>query len=257
MSHASHASPRKEGLLASVLEEPLVGLVVGGSNPPGPIIEPPILRVMEVIRGEDGVARCPWGTSTPVYREYHDLEWGMPVVEDAQLFEKVCLEGFQSGLSWLTILRKRPDFRRVFRRFDLDGVARFNRRTVGRLLRDPSIVRHRGKIESTLNNAKRALELRDEFGSLAGYFWQFEPRRRACPSPMPSQTPESVALSRDLKSRGWTFVGPTTMYAFMQAMGLVNDHLAGCAARRRCEVARRTRKSLVEQGDGPRNGATP
>ena len=144
----------------------------------------------------------------------------------------------------MTILRKRPDFRRVFRGFELDGVARFNSRTVGRLLRDPSIVRHRGKIESTIHNARRALELRDEYGSLAAYFWQFEPRRRACPDPLPPQTPESAALSRDLKGRGWSFVGPTTMYAFMQAMGLVNDHLAGCSARRRCEAARRSRRSL-------------
>ena len=192
---------------------------------------------MELIRGDDGVLRCPWGAATPDYREYHDAEWGMPVVGDAQLFEKLCLEGFQSGLSWLTILRKRSDFRRVFRHFDIDGVARFNRRSVDRLLRDASIVRHRGKIESTINNAKRALELREEYGSLATYFWQFEPRRRACPASMPAQTPESVALSRDLKARGWSFVGPTTMYAFMQAMGLVNDHLAGCPARRRCEAA--------------------
>ena len=196
---------------------------------------------MKLIRGDDGVRRCPWGAGTPDYREYHDAEWGMPAVGDAQLFEKVCLEGFQSGLSWLTILRKRPDFRRVFLDFDIGGVARLNRRSVARLLRDPSIVRHRGKIESTIHNARRALDLREEYGSLAAYFWQFEPRRRACPNPMPAQTPASAALSRDLKSRGWSFVGPTTMYAFMQAMGLVNDHLAGCAARRRCEDARRAR----------------
>jgi DNA-3-methyladenine glycosylase I len=199
---------------------------------------------MRLIRGEDGESRCPWGSSTPDYWEYHDTEWGMPTVGDAPLFEKVCLEGFQSGLSWLTILRKRRDFRRVFRGFDIDGVARFNRRTVDRLLRDASIVRHRGKIESTLNNARRALELRDEYGSLAAYFWQFEPRRRPCPNPMPAQTPESAALSRDLKQRGWSFVGPTTMYAFMQAMGLVNDHMTGCAARRRCERARRSMSPL-------------
>jgi len=199
---------------------------------------------MKLIRGEDGVRRCPWGASTPDYREYHDTEWGMPVVADAALFEKVCLEGFQSGLSWLTILRKRTDFRRAFLGFDIERVARFNRRSAARLLRDPSIVRHRGKIESTINNARHALDLRDEYGSLAAYFWQFEPRRRACPNPVPPQTPESAALSRDLKRRGWTFVGPTTMYAFMQAMGLVNDHLAGCTARRRCEDARRATNSL-------------
>ncbi len=199
---------------------------------------------MKLVRGEDGVRRCPWGTSTPDYREYHDAEWGMPVVEDAALFEKVCLEGFQSGLSWLTILRKRADFRRVFCGFDIERVARFNRRSVARLVCDPSIVRHRGKIESTINNARQALDLRDEYGSLATYFWQFEPRRRACPKPVPPQTPESAALSRDLKQRGWSFVGPTTMYAFMQAMGLVNDHLTGCTARRPCEHARREMSPL-------------
>ena len=198
---------------------------------------------MKLTRGEDGVRRCPWGASTPDYREYHDAEWGMPVIGDAALFEKVCLEGFQSGLSWLTILRKRADFRRVFRDFDIERVARFNQRSVARLLHDSSIVRHRGKIESTIHNARHALDLRDEYGSLATYFWQFEPRRRACPKPVPPQTAESAALSRDLKRRGWSFVGPTTMYAFMQAMGLVNDHLAGCAARRVCEDARRATHS--------------
>ncbi len=136
-------------------------------------------------------------------------------------------------------MRKRPDFRRVFVDFDIDRIARFNKRSVERLLKDASIVRHRGKIESTINNAKRARELRDEFGSLARYFWRFEPRRRVCPQPLPATSDESVALSRDLKSRGWTFVGPTTVYAFMQAMGLVNDHLKGCVARARCESARR------------------
>jgi DNA-3-methyladenine glycosylase I len=199
---------------------------------------------VKLIRGEDGVRRCPWGASTPDYREYHDAEWGMPVVGDAALFEKVCLEGFQAGLSWLTILRKRAHFRRAFRDFDIESVARFNSRSVTRLLRDPSIVRHRGKIESTINNARCALDLRDEYDSLAAYFWQFEPRRRTCPQPVPPQTPESAALSRDLKRRGWSFVGPTTMYAFMQAMGLVNDHLAGCAARRRCEDSRRATNPL-------------
>ena len=198
-----------------------------------------ILRPVKLVRGDDGVARCSWGAGAPDYRAYHDEEWGLPVVEDAALFEKVCLEGFQSGLSWLTILRKREGFRRAFRGFDPEAVARLNRRSVDRLVRDAAIVRHRGKIESTLNNARRALELRDEFGSLAAYFWQFEPKRRACPRPVPAETEVSRALSRDLKSRGWSFVGPTTMYAFMQAMGLVNDHLAGCAARRPCETARR------------------
>ncbi len=194
---------------------------------------------MEVTQGTDGVRRCTWGTSDEAYLRYHDEEWGMPTTRDAALFEKVCLEGFQAGLSWLTILRKRSDFRRVFHDFDIDRVARFNGRSVQRLLRDASIVRHRGKIESTINNAKRAIELRDEFDSLAGYFWGFEPRRRARPDPMPAKTESSIALSKDLKKRGWTFVGPTTMYAFMQAMGMVNDHAKECPARARCEKARR------------------
>lgn len=194
---------------------------------------------MKVIRGADGIPRCSWGTSDDKYISYHDEEWGMPTTRDAALFEKVCLEGFQAGLSWLTILRKRPDFRRVFDDFDIDRVARFSGRNIERLLRDATIVRHRGKIESTINNAKRAVEMRDEFGSLSGYFWNFEPRRRACPDPMPAKTDVSTAISKDLKKRGWTFVGPTTMYAFMQAMGLVNDHAKGCAARTRCETARR------------------
>jgi DNA-3-methyladenine glycosylase I len=194
---------------------------------------------MRLVAGADGVRRCQWGAEPPDYAIYHDREWGMPASADHVLFEKICLEGFQAGLSWLTILRKRGDFRRVFAAFDMDRVARFNRRSVERLLRDATIVRHRGKIESTIHNARRAIELRDEFGSLARYFWGFEPPRRACPSPMPATTDASVALSRDLKQRGWTFVGPTTIYAFMQAMGLVNDHLAGCPARKRCEQARR------------------
>jgi DNA-3-methyladenine glycosylase I len=192
-----------------------------------------------LIRGEDGVRRCWWGAQPEDYADYHDSEWGLPATRDAILFEKICLEGFQAGLSWLTILRKRPDFRRVFADFDIDRVARLNQRSVDRLLRDPTIVRHRGKIESTIHNARRAKELRAEFGSLSRYFWRFEPRRRPCPIPIPPTSEASVALSRDLKLRGWTFVGPTTVYAFMQAMGLVNDHLKGCPARARCEKTRR------------------
>ncbi len=166
----------------------------------------------------------------------------MPAVRDAILFEKICLEGFQAGLSWLTILRKRPDFRRVFVDFDIDRIARFNKRSVERLLKDASIVRHRGKIESTINNAGRAIELIDERGSLAAYFWDREPAEeegdRGGEWPVPSITPTSTAVAKDLKRRGWSFVGPTTIYAFMQAMGLVNDHLPGCATREECERER-------------------
>ena len=197
-------------------------------------------------KDDDGRVRCWWPGTDVDYRVYHDDEWGMPVKDDGRLFEKVCLEGFQSGLSWLTILRKRENFRRAFKDFDPERVARFNRRSVERLLRDAGIVRHRGKIESTINNAKRALELRDEHGSLAAYFWQFEPPARERPKRMThgalmklSRTPTSTALSKDLKQRGWTFVGPTTIYAFMQAMGLVNDHIDGCAVRERVERAQR------------------
>jgi len=191
-----------------------------------------------LITGDDGRARCFWGAAPPEYSRYHDEEWGRPVTDDHRLFEKICLEGFQSGLSWLTILRKRENFRKAFDGFDFARVARYRAPTVDRLLCDPGIVRHRGKIESTINNAKRALELQREFGSLARYFWQFEPVPESRPKKLTlavlrgmSTTPESTALSKDLKKRGWTFVGPTTVYAFMQAMGLVNDHLEGCHCR--------------------------
>lgn len=169
---------------------------------------------------------------------YHDREWGRPEVDDRRLFEKVCLEGFQAGLSWLTILRKRDDFRRAFADFDVDTLVHYGRRDVARLLRDARIVRHRGKIESVLNNARRAVELREECGSLARYFWRWRPTAASRPPRITREvlmtlatTPESTALSRDLRRRGWTFVGPTTMYAFMQAMGLVNDHVDECAFR--------------------------
>lgn len=192
-----------------------------------------------------GVGRCWWCGDDPLYVTYHDEEWGRPEIRDHRLFEKICLEGFQAGLSWLTILRKRERFREVFAGFDYERVARFNVRSVGRLLLDPGIVRHRGKIESTINNAKRAIEAVDEFGSLAAYFWRFEPTSRVRASKLTqavllgrSNTPESAALSRDLRQRGWTFVGPTGVYAFMQAMGLVNDHLHGCVARPEVEAAR-------------------
>ncbi len=193
----------------------------------------------------DGKLRCFWAARDETYRAYHDVEWGYPVEDDVRLFEKICLEGFQSGLAWITILRKRENFRRAFRGFDFEQVARFNSRSVDRLLRDAGIVRHRGKIESTIHNARRALELADEFGSLAAYFWRFEPEQGR-PKRVThrwlmkmTESPESVALSRDLKRRGWTFVGPTTAYAFMQAMGLVDDHLDGCSIRPRTQAARR------------------
>jgi DNA-3-methyladenine glycosylase I len=189
-------------------------------------------------KGVDGRVRCAWCRGGDDYVAYHDTEWGFPVRDDRRLFEKISLEGFQSGLSWLTILRKRENFRRAFASFDVERVARFTGRDVTRLLKDAGIVRHRGKIESTINNAKRCAELVDEFGTLADYVWRFEPDPKSRPrkltwdrlKAMPT-TPESVALSKDLRKRGWTFVGPTTMYAFMQAMGLVNDHLHGCVFR--------------------------
>ena len=195
-----------------------------------------------LVRGPDGVARCCWCASDELYRAYHDEEWGFPQRDDRRLFEKICLEGFQSGLSWLTILKKRENFRRAFAEFEFERVARFTPRKVEALLQDAGIVRHRGKIESVIHNATCALELVGEKGSLAAYFWSFEPAPEARPKKLTwdvlvklSQTPESKALSKDLKRRGWSYVGPTTMYAFMQAMGLVNDHLEGCAVRRAAE----------------------
>jgi DNA-3-methyladenine glycosylase I len=189
--------------------------------------------------------RCFWGVSTPDYVDYHDREWGFPVTEDRRLFEKLCLEGFQAGLSWLTILRKREAFRAAFAGFDPAVVARFGARDVTRLLGDAGIVRHRGKIESTINNAARALEIIGEHGSLSAYVWGFIPEAGARPRKVTlealremTQTPASLALSKDLKKRGWTFVGPTTVYAFMQAMGLVDDHLEGCVIRKAAEAAR-------------------
>jgi DNA-3-methyladenine glycosylase I len=186
-----------------------------------------------IIKAEDGVARCWWADSTPQYRVYHDTEWGFPVADDIRLFEKLSLEGFQAGLSWLTILRKRESFRRAFKGFDFERVAGFGQRDIERLLADASIVRHRGKIEAVINNARHAVELVQERGSLAAHLWEFEPEPRSEPLDPAglralAQTAESQALARDLKRRGWRFVGPTTVYAFMQAMGLVNDHLAGC-----------------------------
>jgi DNA-3-methyladenine glycosylase I len=194
-----------------------------------------------IVRGEDGVARCWWADSAPEYRDYHDREWGFPVSADRRLFEKLSLEGFQAGLSWLTILRKRDAFRRAFLGFDFDAVANFDEGDVARLLADASIVRHRGKIEAVINNARRAVEMVLDEGSLAAFVWRFEPEPRASaldPAAIEAHTEESRALARELKRRGWRFVGPTTVYAFMQAMGLVNDHLEGCAAWAEVERAR-------------------
>ena len=189
--------------------------------------------------------RCSWCGEDPLYVAYHDNEWGFPVADDRRLFEKICLEGFQSGLAWITILRKRESFREAFHGFDVERVARMGERDVQRLLGNAGIVRHRGKIESTINNAKRARELASEHGSLAAYFWSHEPRASTRPKRVTSETlagmatsPESVALAKDLKKRGWSFVGPTTMYAFMQAMGLVNDHVHACDTRRAADAAR-------------------
>ena len=189
--------------------------------------------------------RCAWPGTDELYIRYHDEEWGRPVADDTRLFEKICLEGFQSGLSWITILRKRDNFRRAFKDFNPADVARFTARDVERLLKDAGVIRHRGKIESTINNAQRALELIEEQGSLAAYFWSWEPLPSTRPKKLThaqlmkmSTTPQSVALSKDLKKRGWTFVGPTTCYAFMQAMGLVNDHIDNCDVRVQIEQAR-------------------
>jgi DNA-3-methyladenine glycosylase I len=199
-----------------------------------------------LVLASDGRPRCLWGASTPDYLAYHDDEWGRPVGDDRRLFEKLCLEGFQAGLSWLTILRKRERFREVFRGFDFEQVARFGPRDVARLLGDPGIVRHRGKIEATIENARRACALVEEAGSLAAFAWRFEPPESERPRRMTwgalrklATTPSSIALSKELKRRGWRFVGPTTVQAFMQAMGLVNDHVEGCAIRGECERARR------------------
>lgn len=199
-----------------------------------------------LVLGDDRRHRCWWGAGSEEYRAYHDREWGFPVMDDRRLFEKICLEGFQSGLSWLTILRKRENFRAAFDDFDFDRVARYTPAGVDRLLQDAGIVRHRGKIESTINNARRAREMVAEFGSLAAWFWRFEPDAASRPKRMTkaalmplSKTPESTALSKDLKQRGWSFVGPTTVYAFMQAMGMVNDHLEGCHVRDAIEAKRR------------------
>lgn len=203
-----------------------------------------------LVEGVDGRLRCAWHGNLDDYRRYHDEEWGYPVTSDHRLFEKICLEGFQSGLSWLTILRKREGFRAAFAGFDFDKVAAFGEEDIARCLADPGIVRHRGKIVSTINNARRAQALRDEFGTLARYFWSFEPTPEERPATVDWETlianpttPASVRLSKDLKKRGWTFVGPTSVYAFMQAMGLVNDHVEGCFCREEAQA----RRNLLER----------
>jgi DNA-3-methyladenine glycosylase I len=191
-----------------------------------------------LFQGADGAMRCRWCQASPAYQHYHDHEWGRPVTDDRRLFEKLCLEGFQAGLSWLTILNKRDAFRRAFAAFDAERIVHFDDADVARLLADAGIVRHRGKIESTINNAARVIELRREFGSLAAYAWRFEADPATRPARITPETmktvtssAESVAMSKDLKKRGWSFVGPTTVYAFMQAMGVVNDHFEGCHVR--------------------------
>ena len=205
------------------------------------------MSVPGITVGEDGVARCWWSGDDSLYRRYHDAEWARPVKDDRRLFEMLCLEGFQAGLSWLTILRKRENFRKAFKAFDIPAVARFGQRSVDRLLKDPGIVRNRAKIEATINNARRCAELIDELGSFAGYVWRFQPEASSRPGILDHATltqitwsPESNALSKDLRRRGWSFVGPTTAYAFMEAVGLVNDHLDRCDVRTDVEKERRT-----------------
>jgi len=196
----------------------------------------------DLVKGADGLRRCRWGASTPDYEAYHDDEWGRPVVDDVRLYEKLCLEGFQSGLSWITILRKREAFRRAFKGFDPKKVARFGDADVQRLLGDAGIVRHRGKIEAAIANAKATLAVQRELGSLATLVWSFEPTRtRAVASfaEVPPSTPESTALSKELRRRGFRFVGPTTCYAAMQSLGIVNDHMKGCHVQAVCERERR------------------
>ena len=196
----------------------------------------------DTIAGPDGKPRCRWAASAPDFMHYHDTEWGFPVDDDFRLFEKLSLEGFQSGLSWRTILAKRENFRAVFHGFDYHRVARFTERDVQRLLKNEGIIRHRGKIEAVINNARHAVELTKSEGSLAAYLWRYEAERGRPPTQAIATSDESVALSKALKKQGWKFVGPTTMYAFMQAMGLVDDHVETCAVRAKVEKARKAFK---------------
>lgn len=189
--------------------------------------------------GTDGRSRCKWAGSAPEFPVYHDTEWGFPVVDDQRLFEKLCLESFQSGLSWRTILVKRENFRAAFDNFDFRKVANYDEGDIDRLLSNQGIVRHRGKIEAVINNAKRALELIEQEGSIASFVWRYEPDPNSLPEPQTLTTSaESIALSKELKKRGWKFVGPTTVFAFLQAMGLINDHSHGCAIRPEVQAAR-------------------
>ena len=195
------------------------------------------------IIGPDGQSRCRWCAAAPEFLGYHDTEWGFPVSDDRRLFEKLCLEGFQSGLSWRTILAKRENFRAAFHDFDFDRIARFTTRDLERLLKDQGIVRHRGKIEAVINNARRAQDLIKREGSLAAFIWRYEPDAEQLAKPQTASTSgASMALSKDLKKQGWKFVGPTTVYAFMQAMGLINDHVENCVIRAKVERARRNFK---------------
>ena len=197
----------------------------------------------DIIVGPDGKSRCRWCGAAPEFLAYHDTEWGFPVSDDHRLFEKLSLEGFQSGLSWRTILAKRENFRAAFHDFDFDRIARFTERDVARLLKDEGIVRHHGKIEAVINNAQRARELVNREGSLATFVWRYEPKLKQLAKPQTvSTSAEAVTLSKELKKLGWTFVGPTTVYAFMQAMGLINDHVADCFVRRKVERARKSFK---------------
>ena len=200
----------------------------------------------KTIKGPDNKPRCQWCGAAPDFLDYHDTEWGFPVSDDHRLFEKICLEGFQSGLSWRTILAKRDNFREAFHNFDFDKIARFTQRDVNRLLKDEGIVRHRGKIEAVINNARQAQELVKREGSLAAFFWRYEPDKKQLAKPQTvSTSAESIALSKHLKKQGWKFVGPTTVYAFMQAMGLINDHIEECVIKAKVERARKNFKRPV------------
>lgn len=192
------------------------------------------------VSGPDGKPRCRWSAAAPEFLHYHDTEWGFPVDDDFRLFEKLSLEGFQSGLSWRTILAKRENFRKAFHSFNYNKIAKFTEKDVTRLLQDQGVVRHRGKIEAAINNAQRAVELVKQEGSLAAYIWQFEPEPEHVAAPQTASTSnESITLSKALKKQGWKFVGPTTVYAFMQAMGLINDHVEGCIVRSKAENSRK------------------
>lgn len=194
-----------------------------------------------LLPGPDGHPRCQWCAAAPEFPAYHDREWGFPVSDDHRLFEKLCLEGFQSGLSWRTILVKRENFRAAFHNFDFNQIAQFTEADTDRLLQNEGIIRHRGKIRAVINNAVRAQEIVQEMGSLAAYIWRFEPAAEELRTPQSASISlASIGLSKDLKKRGWAFVGPTTVYAFMQAMGLINDHAEGCVIRPEAELARQT-----------------